>query len=305
MRPYVGAVIRDEYRNVANEKNISIMGDVPIFVAYDSADVWTHPEIFHLDSHGKPTVVAGVPPDYFSKTGQLWGNPLYNWEAIKKNDFEWWVSRFKEVLRLVDMIRIDHFRGFEAYWEVAAGEKTAVNGKWTKAPGEELFKTLQKRHGKLPIIAEDLGVITPEVEKIRDDFGFPGMKILQFAFDGNAKNQYLPHNFTSNSVVYSGTHDNETTFGWFKNITSKEKKIVRDYLGTNAKKINYDFIRLAIASVSDIAVVPVQDIIGCGDEGRMNTPGSASGNWSYRFKMSELRSADAKLIAKLCKIYGR
>ena len=289
----------------ANRRGIKIVGDVPIFVAYDSADVWVHPELFHLDPAGKPTVVAGVPPDYFSKTGQLWGNPLYRWDSIKKDGFGWWITRFKETLKSVDIIRIDHFRGFEAYWEVPASEKTAVRGKWVKAPGTELFEAVREGLGNLPIIAEDLGVITPEVEKLRDDFGFAGMKILQFAFGSDPANQYLPHNYVPNSVVYSGTHDNETTIGWFENISEKEKEAVLNYTDTTGKNINWDFIRLAAASVSDIAVVPVQDISGAGVEGRMNTPGKASGNWSYRFKMADLKPILAEKLAQICHTFGR
>ncbi len=292
-------------KKYANDKGISVVGDVPIFVAYDSADVWTNPEIFHLDASGVPTVVAGVPPDYFSETGQLWGNPLYRWDILAKTGFEWWIQRFREVLKLVDIVRIDHFRGFEACWEVPAAEKTAIKGRWVKAPGKELFMHVLKAIGKLPIIAEDLGVITPEVEKLRDSYNFAGMKILQFAFNLDAKNQYLPHNFIPNSVVYTGTHDNETTAGWFKNLTAKEKRQVCDYLGSAPRKLHHEFIRLAISSVSDIAVVPVQDIIGAGDDGRMNTPGKASGNWSYRFAMNELKTGDAKKIADWCQIFGR
>ena len=292
-------------KKYANERGISIVGDIPIFVAYDSSDVWGHPEIFHLDAAGKPTVVAGVPPDYFSETGQLWGNPLYRWDELAKSDFEWWVLRVKEVLKMVDIIRIDHFRGFEGCWEVPAGEPTAVKGRWVKTRGREMFKALKSRLGDLPIIAEDLGVITPEVESLRDDFGFPGMKILQFAFSADTKNAYLPHNFDKNCVVYTGTHDNETTLGWFKALPEGIKKRVIEYSSGNARSIHDDFIKMAISSVAVFAIVPLQDILGLDNRARMNTPGKASGNWGYRYLEGELISRVEKRLAKLCELYSR
>ncbi|MEZ7890872.1 MAG: 4-alpha-glucanotransferase [Candidatus Wallbacteria bacterium] len=295
----------NELKEYANKKGIKIIGDIPIFVAYDSADVWANPGIFYLDENGRSTVVAGVPPDFFSETGQLWGNPLYNWDILKKRKFDWWIKRFNETLKIVDILRIDHFRGFEAYWEVGAGEKTAIKGKWIKAPGMELFKAVNDALHKAPIIAEDLGVITPEVEAIRDAYNFPGMKILQFAFGDDSKNKFLPHNFCQNCVVYTGTHDNETTAGWFKNLCSKERASVLDYIGTTGENIHWDMIKLAISSTADIAIIPVQDIIGAGDEGRMNTPGKAAGNWGYRFKFEQLNNGSDSKLMKLCKTYNR
>lgn len=296
-------------KSYANAKGVSIVGDIPIFVAYDGADAWVHPEIFRLDEKGRPVVVAGVPPDFFSATGQYWGNPLYDWKALKKSGFAWWIARFKNALGLFDIIRIDHFRGFEAYWEIPATEKTAVNGKWVKAPGRELFRAIRRSLGELPIIAEDLGVITPEVESIRDEFGFYGMKILQFAFSGNEGDsaKYLPHTYrTSHSIVYTGTHDNETTAGWYRNLAPKDQKFVRDYIGTDGKAIHFDMVRLAMASVCDVAIVPLQDLIGADNAGRMNTPGTFGGkNWGYRFAPEDLKMMTAAKIKKMCELFGR
>lgn len=292
-------------KTYANKFGISVVGDIPIFVAYDSADAWSNPEIFHLDSNGKPTVVAGVPPDYFSKDGQLWGNPLYRWDELERRGFDWWVFRVKEVLRMVDIIRIDHFRGFEGCWEVAAGSKTAVKGRWVKTKGREMFETLKRLMGELPIIAEDLGVITPEVEKLRDDFNFPGMKILQFAFSADTNNAYLPHNFTHNCVVYSGTHDNETTRGWFDGLAVAIKKSVLEYADCKASEVHNAFIKLAVSSTAVFAIVPLQDILGLDNRARMNTPGKACGNWGYRYGAKDLKAVTAAGLKKLCRIYGR
>jgi len=297
-----------DLKKYANDNGILIIGDIPIFVAYDGADAWVHPEIFCLDANGKPTVVAGVPPDFFSKTGQYWGNPLYNWSALRSSGFAWWIARFKNSLGLYDIIRIDHFRGFEAYWEIPAAEKTAVNGKWVKAPGRELFAAIKKALGTLPIISEDLGVITPEVESLRDEFGFYGMKILQFGFSGNEGDsaKYLPHTFgTSHAVVYTGTHDNETTCGWYKNLPDKTRKFIREYSGSDGRHISRDLTRLAIASVCDIAIVPIQDVFGVDNSCRMNTPGTFGKNWGYRFKMKELKPEYAKMLRQMCELYGR
>lgn len=292
-------------KQYANDLHISVIGDIPIFVAYDSADVWSNPSVFHLDGKGKPTVVAGVPPDYFSETGQLWGNPLYRWDELERRGFDWWIFRVREVLRFVDIIRIDHFRGFEGCWEVPAGSKTAVNGKWVKTKGREMFRAIKRALGDLPIIAEDLGVITPEVEKLRDDFGFPGMKILQFAFSADTNNAYLPHNFTANCVVYTGTHDNETTRGWFAGLPAAVKKNALEYSGGSAASVHSDFIKMAIASVAVFAVVPLQDVLGLDNRARMNTPGKASGNWGYRYRAGELKAKYAAALKKLCSLYGR
>ncbi|HNY13199.1 MAG TPA: 4-alpha-glucanotransferase [Candidatus Wallbacteria bacterium] len=296
-------------KKYANANGVKLVGDIPIFVAYDGADAWVHPEIFCLDAKGKPVAVAGVPPDFFSKTGQYWGNPVYDWKALKRSGFAWWIARFKNTLVLFDIIRIDHFRGFEAYWEIPASEKTAVNGKWVKAPGLELFRAIRKSLGTLPIIAEDLGVITPEVERLRDEFGFYGMKILQFGFSGNDGDaaKYLPHTFnSSHALVYTGTHDNETTAGWYENLDPKVQKFVRDYTGSDGKNVARDMVKLAMSSVCDIAIVPFQDIIGIDNAGRMNTPGTfGEKNWSYRLRGADLKMMDALQIKKYCRLFGR
>lgn len=294
-------------KKYANERNISIIGDIPIFVAYHSADVWSHPGMFFLDKEGNPTVVAGVPPDYFSATGQRWGNPLYRWDIMAYKKYTWWINRFKITLKLVDILRIDHFRGFEAYWEIPACENTAINGRWVKGPEADLFHAIEKALGKLPIIAEDLGVITPKVEALRDKFNFPGMKILHFAFGSDANNQYLPHAFFKNCVIYTGTHDNDTTVGWFKNsITSQEKKHVLAYLGkTNESQIHWDLIRLALSSVADMSIFPLQDVLGLGSKARMNLPGEALGNWKWRYTSQMLNDECKNRLRELTILYGR
>lgn len=289
----------------ANQNGIEIFGDMPIFVAFDSTDVWANPHLFHLDKQRRPTVVAGVPPDYFSETGQLWGNPLYNWEKIAEDEFIWWVARVRNDLSLYDRVRIDHFRGFEAYWEVPAGEKTAKNGRWIKGPGEALFNVLVEKLGAVPLIAEDLGVITPEVEKLRDQFGFPGMKILQFAFGSGPSNPYLPHNHVRNCVVYTGTHDNDTTAGWFSSLKEKEKQSVINYLNIKSDNVSADLLRSALASVADMAIFPLQDMLGLPSQARMNIPGVAGGNWSWRFTADMLDSRAAKSLKDLTELYGR
>jgi len=281
-------------------KGIRIVGDIPIFVAHDSADVWANPELFYLDGLGNLTVQAGVPPDYFSATGQLWGNPLYRWDEHRRTNYEWWGRRMKRVFETVDIVRIDHFRGFESYWEVPADAEDAIGGRWIKGPGADLFVSLKERLGELPIIAEDLGLITPEVEALRDELGFPGMYILQFAFGKDAKAiDYLPHNHGGNSVVYTGTHDNDTTVGWFssqpgENSTRTIEDIAReraralDYLGTDGSEIQWDMIKLAEESCANTAIVPLQDILGLGSDSRMNCPGSCSNNWAWRFSWDML-----------------
>jgi 4-alpha-glucanotransferase len=275
------------------------MGDVPIFVAHDSAEVWAHPEIFHLDSHGRPAFQAGVPPDYFSATGQLWGNPLYRWDALARTGYAWWISRLRATFELVDLVRLDHFRGFEAYWEVAGDATTAALGRWVKGPGAALFEALRASIGELPIVAEDLGVITPEVEALRDGLGLPGMAILQFAFgsDDHA-NDFLPHNYPKHKVVYTGTHDNDTVVGWWNagvgDSTRTAAEVEREreralaYVGGDGSEIHWDFIRTLLVSVADTAIVPLQDVLGAGSEARMNLPGRGHGNWRWRFKASEL-----------------
>lgn len=292
-------------RRYANERGVRIIGDLPIFVAYDSADTWANPDKFYLDAEGKPTVVAGVPPDYFSETGQLWGNPLYRWDRMKADGYGWWIARMRQAMVLYDVVRIDHFRGFEAYWEVPASEATAINGRWVPGPGADVFHALRHALGDLPIIAEDLGVITPEVEELRDSFGLPGMKILQFAFGSGADNAYLPHNYERNCVVYTGTHDNDTTRGWFEQATEAERQHVQEYLGSSAQDVTWDLIRLALMSVANLAVVPMQDLLDLGSEARMNTPGQAAGNWSWRYPEGSLRPELAGRLGHLAKLYSR
>jgi 4-alpha-glucanotransferase len=298
-------------KDYANEQGIKIIGDIPIFVAADSVDVWANPEIFILNEKGQPTVVAGVPPDYFSETGQLWGNPLYDWKAMQKNDFKWWLKRIKGTLKLIDIIRIDHFRGFEAYWEVKAGSETAINGKWVKAPGKKLFKTVQKELGDIPIIAEDLGIITKEVEELRDEFNFPGMKILQFAFDVkesggiNSNNLYLPHNHQRNAVVYTGTHDNDTTLGWYQGLSEQEQETVQRYLGQSDENIVWGMIRVAMRSVCALSIVPLQDVLNLGSEARMNTPSTTGGNWGWRYDPADLSQEIIDMLRQNVELYGR
>ncbi len=292
-------------KNHANNKDIKIIGDIPIFIAYDSADAWANPDLFYFDDAGNPTVIAGVPPDYFSATGQRWGNPLYRWDEMKKTNYSWWIERIKGTLELVDIIRVDHFRGFAAYWEIPASEPTAINGKWVNAPGEDLFKTIRQVLGDLPIIAEDLGVITPDVEALRDGAGFPGMKVLHFAFAADASDPYLPHNYIKNCVVYSGTHDNDTTKGWYAQVPEKERDYVRKYLARDDSNIAWDFMRLAFGSAADTAIVPLQDVLGLGSDARMNTPGLASGNWSWRFKWEQLPYWVAPQLREIAVVFGR
>ncbi|MBB6098551.1 4-alpha-glucanotransferase [Deinobacterium chartae] len=296
-------------RAYAHDKGIRVIGDIPIFVAMDSADAWSAPDQFHFDEDGHPTVVAGVPPDYFSETGQLWGNPLYRWDVMQQDGFRWWIRRFKGSLHLYDIIRIDHFRGFEAYWEIPAGEETAVKGRWVKAPGHELFKAVREALGELPIIAEDLGVITPEVERLRDDFDFPGMAVLQFAYgsgDWN-NNAFLPQNVAQNRAIYTGTHDNDTTRGWFATARPDELNHLREFLpNTDESKIAWDMIELAWRSRADIAVVPLPDLLNLGTEARMNLPGSlSSANWSWRFREGALSPFIARRLRILTEESGR
>jgi len=299
-----------------NGHDIEIIGDLPIFVAPDSADVWTNPEQFQLDKNGTPTVVAGVPPDYFSKTGQLWGNPLYNWERMLKDGFQWWIERVRATFKVVDIARVDHFRGFAACWEIPGGDKTAERGRWVEAPGRQLFTAIRKALGELPIIAEDLGVITPDVVALREEFAFPGMRILQFGFGSDTKNIDLPHNYQQNVVAYTGTHDNDTTVGWFHSIAGegstrtaaqikREQKFCLNYLNSDGKQIHWDFIRGVWASVANTAVVPLQDVLGLGTEARMNLPNSTSGNWSWRYKAGVLTDEIAERLRDLTALYGR
>ncbi len=300
-----------------NEHGIRLIGDVPIFIALDSAEVWSRPEMFYLDESGKPTVLAGVPPDYFSRTGQLWGNPLYRWDVMAKDGYAWWIERFRATHALVDVIRLDHFRGFEKYWEVPGTDTTAMNGRWLPGPGSELFEAVRKILGTLPVIAEDLGVITPEVDALRDELSFPGMRVLQFAFGNDPKaDDYKPHNYPRNCVVYTGTHDNNTTIGWFRGKDVKdctqnnedrerEKQSALKYLGTDGHEVNWDFIRLALMSVADTAIIPMQDILGLGNEARMNLPGKAEENWCWRFVPATLTGEIERRLKDLTALYGR
>lgn len=296
-----------DLKRYANMRGIQIIGDIPIYVAHNSADVWANPQFFYLDEEtGEPDKMAGVPPDYFSETGQLWGNPVYHWEELQKQDFKWWVQRFQSMLDYTDITRIDHFRGFESYWSVPKGEETALNGEWVLAPGDALFEVLKDKLGKLPIIAEDLGIITPEVEALRDKFAFPGMKIVHFAFGGDAGNPYLPFNYQRNCIAYTGTHDNDTTVGWFDKLSEGERNHVLGYLGcTSSDGIQWDLIRLVFSSVADVAIVPLQDILGLGSEARMNTPGVGEGNWEWRYRSEALTHKDRELLKSLTEIYGR
>lgn len=296
-----------ELKAYANEKGIKIIGDMPLFVSLDSADVWANPKLFQLDSKGYPTKVAGVPPDYFSETGQLWGNPLYNWEVHEKNQFQWWVARVRHQLALSDYLRIDHFRGLESYWAVPAEEETAINGEWVKAPGKALFETIEQELGKgLPIIAEDLGTITPEVIELRDHFGFPGMKILQFAFESEEESSFLPHQFTTtNCVCYTGTHDNNTTRGWYDSASEYSRDKVRRYMNTDANSIHWDFLRTCLGTIADYAIIPMQDILGLGEEGRMNVPGVAENNWAWRYRKEDISDGLAEGLKETTKLYGR
>jgi 4-alpha-glucanotransferase len=292
-------------KQYANQCGVKIVGDIPIFVAHDSAEVWANRRCFDLDEEGLTRVVAGVPPDYFSATGQRWGNPHYNWRYIKQTKFQWWIDRIRTQHELFDIIRIDHFRGFESYWEIPAAEETAINGRWVTAPGKELFQALRKEFGDVPLLAEDLGIITPEVEALRDEFNFPGMKILQFAFGSGDNNQYLPHNYVNNCVVYTGTHDNDTTLGWYHSIDSNTRHHVDDYVGGCVADQPWPLIRLALASSASYAIIPMQDILGLGSVHRMNTPGTTEGNWAWSYTWDQLYEGLSERIAGMVKLYGR
>ena len=294
-------------RAFANERGIRIMGDLPIFVAMDSADAWTRTELFHFDRHIRPTVVAGVPPDYFAEDGQLWGNPLYRWTEMRKDGYRWWMDRMRSALARYDLVRIDHFRGFASYWEVPAGEKTARKGKWVKGPGASFFHALQREFGEdLPIVAEDLGEITPDVLELREQFGLAGMKVLQFGFGGEASNPFLPHNYAEKFVAYSGTHDNDTTRGWYEESSRPhERDHFRRYFCTDGRDPAWTMIRGVFASVARLAVVPLQDVLDVGASGRMNLPGRGDGNWQWRFRAGELGELQAGRLLELTELYGR
>ncbi len=292
-------------KNHAHEHGLLIFGDAPIFVAHDSADVWCNQHIFMLDEQGNPLAVAGVPPDYFCKTGQRWGNPLYNWGALAADDYGWWTARIRSDLALYDLLRIDHFRGFEAFWEIPAREKTAVKGRWLKGPGTAFFDRLRSNCGELPIIAEDLGFITPEVEALRDRYAFPGMKILQFAFGGSADNGYLPHNHIPGSVVYTGTHDNDTTTGWFNALPQEVKEQVCSYLRCLPAEAPWQLVRAALASVAMYAVIPMQDLLCLDSSARMNIPGVGEGNWGWRMPVDYAQEANFGRLHELSVMYNR
>jgi 4-alpha-glucanotransferase len=292
-------------RDYAVEKNIRIIGDIPIFVAHDSADVWAHPELFMLDETGMPEFVAGVPPDYFSPTGQLWGNPLYLWTVHKESGYAWWVERLRAVLGLVDIVRLDHFRGFAGFWKVGGKEKTAEKGRWVPGPGLDFFNTVEQALGSLPIIAEDLGVITPDVVAMREAHNLPGMRILQFAFAGGAKDPFLPHNYTQNCVVYTGTHDNDTVRGWYERVEEEEKDFYRRYLNRDGNDVSWDLIRASWGSVAMFSLAPLQDFLSLGNEARMNYPGNPSGNWSWRMPSECLDEALVERIHEVNSLYGR
>jgi 4-alpha-glucanotransferase len=297
-------------KKYCNERGIEVIGDIPIFIAHDSADVWANPELFDLDENGNPRTIAGVPPDYFSETGQCWGNPLYRWDVMERTGFRWWIDRVKFILELVDIIRLDHFRGFEKFWEIPGGATTAVNGRWAEGPGNRFFEVLQESLGKVRFIAEDLGYITPEVHALRDRWEFPGMRVLQFAFgDQSLENPHKPHNFVRNCVAYTGTHDNDTTAGWFRQRSGdrarSEIELALRYMGKDGGDAVWDFIRLALSSVADIAILPMQDVLCLGTEARMNVPATVGNNWSWRMQGDQLNSELALKLREMNLMYGR
>lgn len=277
-----------DIKSYANGKNIYLFGDIPIFVAYDSADVWAQPEIFKLDANKEMTVVAGVPPDYFSETGQRWGNPHYNWEAMESDGFAWWLDRMETQHALFDLVRIDHFRGLEAAWEIPSSESTAINGEWVLAPGEALLTAISNRFPDIALVAEDLGIITDEVNALREKFLLPGMKILQFAFDGSEDNPYLPERITKNSVVYTGTHDNDTTLGWYEGLSTEQRKPLHDYLKSDQPDMPFELVELALSTTANLVVIPMQDLLELDSDCRMNVPGTISGNWKWRFDWEQM-----------------
>lgn len=302
---YLFSVQWQALKAYANAKGISIIGDIPIFTAYDSADVWAQQPLFQLDSKGFPTVVSGVPPDYFCADGQLWGNPLYQWKAHKKTDYLWWTNRIRKALEDVDYLRIDHFRAFESHWEVPFGAPNAIQGEWKKGPGIDFFHTLRRLLGDLPLIAEDLGIITDEVRALREEAGFPGMRILQFAFGNDKNNAYLPHMCDKNSIMYSGTHDNDTTLGWYASATEAEKDHYRRYLNVDGQDAAWDFIRLAFASPAVFAIVPLQDVLNLDSHYRMNRPGISEGNWAFRFHWGQWHAGYTEGLYYLATLFGR
>ena len=295
-----------ELKEYANGKGIRIIGDIPIYVAFDSADTWSHPELFEFDENGFPTVVAGVPPDSFSATGQLWGNPIYRWKYHKATGYDWWIKRLEHVFKLYDVIRIDHFRGFDEFWAVPYGAADAMGGKWKKGPGYSLFAAMKQKLGEKEIIAEDLGYLTKSVLRLVKRTGFPGMKVLQFAFESDADNTYLPHNYTSNAVVYTGTHDNDTTRGWYIASDEKHLEFINKYADIHCSQTaTWNLIRLAMQSVADTAIIPIQDYLDIGSDGRINTPSTLGGNWCWRLLPGELTEDLAARMKELAQIYGR
>lgn len=293
-------------RGTAARLGIDILGDVPIFVARDSAEVWSHPELFHLDEERRPTVVAGVPPDYFSETGQLWGNPLYDWERMAREGYAWWIQRLRHALDLADAVRLDHFRGFASYWEVAASEETAIKGHWRPGPGRALFDAVAEALGCLPLVAEDLGEITPDVVALRKELGLPGMAILHFAFSPEPRSSFIPYALERDLVVYTGTHDNNTSLGWYlEDATEGERDLVRRYTTSSGREINWELIHLAMASVADMAIVPHQDLAGLGADCRMNTPSVGEGNWRFRITPAMCGEGIQTRLRELIEVYGR
>lgn len=292
-------------RHYANENGIKIIGDIPIFVALDSVDVWCNQDKFKLNEDSSPRVVAGTPPDYFCSTGQRWGNPIYDWEAMREDNFSWWTARISFNMRLTDIIRLDHFIGFGRNWEVPNSDPTAENGKWVEVPGHEVFSAISRQLGDLPVIAEDLGALTPAVEELRDAFGFPGMHILHYAFGGDAHNRDLPHNYVRNCVAYTGTHDNDTTVGWYKSESKHVKDHCKKYLRCSGRDIHWHMICAVFASVADTALIPAQDILGLGRDARFNRPGSTDGNWAWRLKEADLTDHVRETLSDMTTLYGR
>ncbi|MFO7977679.1 MAG: 4-alpha-glucanotransferase, partial [Bacteroidales bacterium] len=289
----------------ANMNDIKIIGDLPLYVAFDSTEAWANPETFDFDEKRNPHTVAGVPPDYFSETGQLWGNPIYNWDYLQATDFQWWVHRVKANFNLFDMVRIDHFRGLAAYWAVPYGQETAIKGQWVPAPGEQMLEQVYKQLGNLPIIAEDLGVITPDVVALRKKFGMPGMKILQFAFDSAEENDFIPHTYDKNCVVYTGTHDNNTTLGQYLSVEASDREYMHEYFDLDSEDPAWSFIRLAWSTVADMAIAPMQDLLRLEENARMNFPGKASGFWKWRYRKEMLKQSHAEELLHITKLYGR
>ena len=295
----------EDLRAYGHKMGVKIIGDIPIFIAHDSADAWTHRELFYLDESGQPIVVAGVPPDYYTKTGQLWGNPLYRWEVHARDGYSWWMERLRSAFSMVDILRLDHFRGFAGYWEVPATEKTAENGRWVPGPGEKLFKRIKDEFGDLPIVAEDLGEITPDVIQLRDKFGLPGMKILVFAFESGESNVFLPHHYHENCIVYTGTHDNDTAAGWFKRIDEGEKTFAQRYLKSSGEDIAWDLIKLAWSSKAIFSIAQMQDLLSLDNQARMNYPGNPQGNWKWRFTETDLSDRLKERLKEVNYLYGR